>query len=153
MAEPWCQVLAADGYPLRPIRSKHAVWAVMCEKASVVEYHDSAVVRTVREAFRAPKTIIKRKHVNVPDRVKFNLHNLKRRDNKQCQYCSRDHLGQNEFFTKDHVIPTSRGGKNEWANVVLCCNTCNNKKGDRTPEEAGMRLVRQPITPTRWDVR
>ena len=55
------------------------------------------------------------------------------------------------FFTKeltyDHVIPRSKGGETEWTNVVTCCVTCNLKKGGRTPEEAGMALIRRPKAP------
>lgn len=52
-------------------------------------------------------------------------------------------------LTIDHVVPLSKGGKHEWTNVVTACSTCNNKKGDKTPEKAGMRLLTRPEKP-RW---
>jgi 5-methylcytosine-specific restriction endonuclease McrA len=47
-------------------------------------------------------------------------------------------------LTLDHVIPRSRAGESAWENLVACCHYCNNHKGSRTPEEAGMKLLRQP---------
>lgn len=59
--------------------------------------------------------------------------------NKQCQYCAK-FFGTQELNI-DHVIPTSRGGKTRWDNCVLTCVKCNSKKANRTPEEAGMKLI------------
>ncbi len=67
------------------------------------------------------------------------------RDGFRCQYCGRRISYKN--LTIDHVIPRSRGGRTEWTNVVSSCVPCNTKKGDRTPEEAGMRLLREPRPP------
>ena len=50
-------------------------------------------------------------------------------------------------LTIDHVIPRSRGGKNDWLNLVTACKKCNQKKGNKTPEEAGMPLLKKPIVP------
>src|SRR5207249_4042783 len=47
-------------------------------------------------------------------------------------------------LTLDHVVPRSRGGRSSWENLVACCYQCNNSKGDRTPEEAGLKLARRP---------
>lgn len=78
-------------------------------------------------------------------KVRFNRMNVIARDNRKCQYCGKS------FFpgelTLDHVIPRAKGGKTSWKNIVSCCSSCNVKKADRTPEEAGMRLIKQPITP------
>ena len=51
-------------------------------------------------------------------------------------------------MTLDHVIPKSKGVDNSWENLVCCCSDCNSKKGDRTPEEAGMSLLNIPKKPT-----
>ncbi len=80
--------------------------------------------------------------------VVFNRANLYVRDNYTCQYCGRSVKNPKER-TIDHVIPRSRGGKTVWSNVVLCCRKCNLKKGDRTPEEAGMKLLKKPEAP-KW---
>lgn len=72
---------------------------------------------------------------------------LFRRDQHICAYCG------NEFshldLTRDHVMPTSRGGKDTWQNVVAACGGCNKVKDDRTPEEAGMKLLYVPYAPSR----
>lgn len=65
------------------------------------------------------------------------------RDGNRCVYCGSTH----RQLTVDHVMPKSRGGGNTWENLVCCCTECNNFKGDRTPEEAGMELPRKPKKP------
>jgi 5-methylcytosine-specific restriction endonuclease McrA len=66
---------------------------------------------------------------------------VKRRDGR-CAYCTK---GKAE--TVDHVIPQSRGGRNTWLNLVGCCFACNQRKADRTPKEAGMKLLLTPYAP------
>ena len=78
--------------------------------------------------------------------IKLTRREVFRRDNYICQYCAR-RIAFRES-TIDHVIPRSRNGKNHWTNCVTSCKTCNRNKGDRTPEEANMRLIRQPGFPT-----
>lgn len=65
-----------------------------------------------------------------------------RRDKHTCQYC-----GDKTKISLDHVLPVSRGGKNTWENLVTACFSCNNRKGNKTPEEAGMKLL---STPKHW---
>lgn len=80
-----------------------------------------------------------------PGFSKFNRRAVFRRDMFTCLYCS-ETLSLNKA-TIDHLIPTSRGGKSEWKNVATSCLSCNNKKGDKTPEEAGMKLLYEPYQP------
>lgn len=68
--------------------------------------------------------------------------NIYLRDNHICQYC-----GKNTNLTIDHIMPKSRGGSDSWENTVVACTRCNNRKGDHTPEEAGMKLKRMPYRP------
>jgi 5-methylcytosine-specific restriction endonuclease McrA len=63
-----------------------------------------------------------------------------------CQFCGKKF--KTDELTMDHVIPKSKGGQMTWENIVLACNDCNNKKADRTPEQAGMKLIRKPCRPT-----
>lgn len=63
------------------------------------------------------------------------------RDNRVCGYC------EGPANTIDHIQPVSRGGRNVWENTVAACNGCNQRKGDRTPAEAGMRLLARPVIP------
>ncbi len=81
--------------------------------------------------------------------VVFSRANLLIRDRYTCQYCGKS-VKNPKDRTIDHVLPRSRGGKTTWDNVVLCCRKCNLKKGDRTPEEAGMKLLSKPKAP-RWE--
>ena len=81
------------------------------------------------------------------------------RDEYTCQYCGR-HRGElkgRQFLTRDHILPLSRGGDNTWQNLVSSCSPCNNRKGDRLPAEAGMRLLSEPREPNYvrlvWTVR
>ena len=71
--------------------------------------------------------------------------NIYWRDKYVCQYCS----GKFKYkqLSLDHVIPKSRGGGRGWLNLVTCCHTCNQKKGNKTPSEASMRLINIPYVP------
>lgn len=75
---------------------------------------------------------------------------LFRRDAYLCAYCAQRFDGSQ--LTRDHVLPRSRGGRDVWENVVSACRHCNHvRKGDRTPEEAGMPLAFTPYAPCRWE--
>ena len=75
--------------------------------------------------------------------LRLNRRRVYKRDNFQCVYC-----GSEKSLTLDHIIPRSRGGKNSWTNLVTCCQSCNLKKANRTPEEAGMKMKSKPYEPT-----
>lgn len=70
---------------------------------------------------------------------------LFQRDRNLCMYCGQ--LFAQSWLTRDHVLPASRGGRSVWENCVTACRSCNQKKDDRTPEEAGMKLLAVPYTP------
>ena len=74
---------------------------------------------------------------------------LFRRDDHRCLYCG--HQYSRRELTRDHVLPTSRGGSNRWENVVAACRRCNWQKDNRTPEEAGMPLLAVPFRPNTWE--
>lgn len=76
----------------------------------------------------------------------LNNRTLFRRDANLCMYCGL--LFRSAELTRDHITPLSRGGRDLWTNVVTACRRCNNHKGGRTPEQAGMQLVAVPFTPT-----
>jgi 5-methylcytosine-specific restriction endonuclease McrA len=77
--------------------------------------------------------------------VRFNRKNLFARDNHQCQYCGQTRpLSQ---LSLDHVVPRSLGGRTTWENIVCSCMKCNSRKGGRTPSQAGMALLSQPVKP------
>jgi 5-methylcytosine-specific restriction endonuclease McrA len=76
-------------------------------------------------------------------RIILSRKNILRRDNHKCQYC-----GSTVNLTVDHIIPKSKGGEDIWENLVTACIKCNNKKGDRTPEDAKMVLKVSPKKPS-----
>jgi 5-methylcytosine-specific restriction endonuclease McrA len=77
--------------------------------------------------------------------LKFSRENVGTRDGWRCSYC--DTTVEPEAMTYDHVVPRKHGGKTVWENVVAACRPCNHRKADRTPEQAGMKLLRQPHKP------
>ena len=103
-------------------------------------------VRTVCAIIPLPEIILLRRYDRPQRRsVPFNRRNLLRRDALRCQYCGR-RPGVSQLTT-DHVVPRRMGGGNSWLNCVLACVGCNSRKGGRTPEQAGMRLLRRPSEP------
>lgn len=79
--------------------------------------------------------------------VKFNRRNIYARDRNRCQYCGR-RFATTEL-SLDHVIPRSQGGQANWENIVCCCVACNVRKGGRTPTQARMKLIVEPVKPRR----
>ena len=95
---------------------------------------------------RVPRVLLLTAYERVPKRhVRFSRFNIFARDNNTCQYCGK-RLPRTEL-NLDHVIPRSRGGMSTWENIVCSCHHCNRRKGGRTPEEAGMLLIRRPRRP------
>ena len=123
--------------------------------------HDPSaeIVRTPTRVVRVPQVIQLVRYDRLPLRdVRFSRRNVFYRDRNRCQYCRRV-LPQRQL-NLDHVVPLSRGGGSGWDNVVTACVRCNSRKGNRTPREADMRLLRQPRKPranpilgTRWAQR
>lgn len=79
--------------------------------------------------------------------VKFNRRNIFARDRNRCQYCGKKF--STSELSLDHVVPRSQGGEASWTNIVCSCIRCNIKKGGRTPAQAGMKLVAEPVKPKR----
>jgi 5-methylcytosine-specific restriction endonuclease McrA len=91
-----------------------------------------------------PSVIRLNRYVNAPYKgVNLTRQNIFKRDNFECQYC-----GKKRELTIDHVIPRSKGGKDTWLNLVTACKKCNAKKGEQSPEGAGMPLVIKPTKPS-----
>ncbi|MCR9246087.1 MAG: HNH endonuclease [bacterium] len=110
-----------------------------------VEPHEPHI-RTPRWRIRVPEIIALTCYDKVPRRtVAFTRRNLFERDRRSCQYCG-CRPGTAEL-TIDHVLPRSRGGLSSWRNCVLACVDCNRRKADRTPAEAHMHLLREPVAP------
>ncbi|MBN1638347.1 MAG: HNH endonuclease [Ignavibacteriales bacterium] len=94
--------------------------------------------------FSWPNVIRLNNFIKIPyKRIILSRKNILKRDGHKCVYCGRGDLQ----LTLDHIIPRSRGGGDTWENLVAACLKCNNKKGDRTPQEANMRLKVIPYRP------
>lgn len=113
------------------------------------ERHDW--VRCVKFDIAVPRIIRLLFYDRLPRQpVKFNRRNIFARDRNRCQYCGRRF--PTHELSLDHVVPRSRGGEANWSNIVCCCVRCNVMKGGRTPDEAGMRLIAEPVKPKRSPV-
>lgn len=112
-----------------------------------VREHDDALP-IVGGALRIPRVLRLARYELVPRAVvRLTRRNLMLRDEHQCQYCAKRPPIRD--LNIDHILPRSRGGPDTWENLVTACRTCNLRKGWRTPEEAGMKLMRPPGRP-RW---
>jgi len=95
---------------------------------------------------RAPAVVSLRSTVGSIKRgVKFSRINVFTRDGFRCQYCGESK--RMSALNYDHVVPRHLGGKTAWENIVASCYPCNGRKANRTPEQAGMRLRKQPYKP------
>jgi 5-methylcytosine-specific restriction endonuclease McrA len=156
-----CLALNASYEPLTIVPARRAVRLVLDRKAEILEVDGERAFRSEREEVPFPLVIRLVRFVQVPRRFRRQVTNtfLFARDNYSCQYCGR-HRGElrgRQFLTRDHILPISRGGGNTWDNVVTSCSPCNNRKGNRLPAEANMRLLTDPGEPNHvhlvWAVR
>jgi len=137
-------VLNSTFEPLHFTGAKRAITLLLSGKAEAVEASPRAL-RSPSRVFPLPAVIRLATYIRKPfvERVAFNKKNILRRDGYTCQYCTR----RGEKLTVDHVVPRSRGGPSTWTNVVAACLRCNLHKGNRSPEEARLRLIREPSHP------
>ena len=120
---------------------------VMCivGKATAVEEYEEEI-SSPSITFKIPSVIVLKTVVKfISTGIRPSRNNILWRDKNQCQYCGV--IESPRDMTIDHVIPRSRGGENTWYNIVTCCKRCNQKKGNRTPEEANMSLLNKPVKP------
>ena len=156
-----CLALNASFEPLTILPIRRALRLVIDRKAEILEVDDTRVFRSERVDFPCPVVIRLVRYVHVPRKFRRQVTNtfLFARDGYRCQYCGRhrSELRGREFLTRDHVVPISRGGGNDWSNVVAACSPCNNRKGNRLPREVGMKLLTTPGEPNHvelvWAVR
>jgi 5-methylcytosine-specific restriction endonuclease McrA len=141
----WTLLLNSTFEPLKVVSWKKAIVMVVLGKVEVVEEYERKI-RGINFTFSLPAVIRLHRFIRRQTPiVKFSRQNLYIRDRGKCQYCGAPFNPKD--LTYDHVIPRSKGGQTEWTNVVTCCAACNVKKGGRTPEEAGMFLIRKPKAP------
>ncbi|WP_165985394.1 HNH endonuclease [Streptomyces sp. YIM 98790] len=137
-------VLNASYEPLSTVTLRRAVVLVMQEKAVVEQEHPSLHLRSAALELPVPRVIRLRRYVRVPfrQRVPWSRRGVLVRDRHRCAYCGR------RATTVDHLVPRSRGGGDTWLNTVAACADDNRRKADRTPAQAGMRLLREPYEPS-----
>jgi len=103
-------------------------------------------IQTVKGNIKIPKVLVLCNYGKVPrKRPKFSPKAIWDRDEGICQYSGRKLTPQEANI--DHIIPKSRGGKTDWHNCVLTHKEINSKKANRTPEEAGLKLIKKPHDP------
>jgi 5-methylcytosine-specific restriction endonuclease McrA len=140
-------VLNATYEPLRIVSWQKAITLLFQGKVEVLAHHDREI-RGVTVRVKLPSVLRLLRHVRMKRpfaEVPFSRANVYARDDHRCQYCG-DRFSTSDL-TFDHVIPVARGGHKGWDNIVTCCVACNRRKGDRMPEQAGMKLVRKPRRP------
>jgi 5-methylcytosine-specific restriction endonuclease McrA len=135
-------ILNASYEPVTICSARRAITLVV-KGAAVVEECSTYTIRTPKITVPVPSVVRLRSYRRVP-RVKRSVSRkgIILRDGGMCQYCGR--RSEARELTLDHVIPRSRGGPSTWENLVAACVRCNNRKGNRTPQEAGMQLIRAP---------
>jgi 5-methylcytosine-specific restriction endonuclease McrA len=137
-------VLNQDYRALSITSVQRATILVLLEKADLVAADDGRYVRSPSLHLPWPSIVRLRVYVRMPyKKIMLTRKNIMRRDGNRCQYC-----GSHDRLTIDHVLPKSRGGREIWENLVAACVPCNNGKGNRTPEEAKMKLSRSPFRPS-----
>lgn len=131
--------------PLTICNLKKAIKLLYLNKAEIIETSNGRVVSSIQKSIPVPSVIRLKYFVHRPFRTAIlNRKNILRRDQYKCAYCGRGDLP----MTIDHIIPKTRGGQDTWENLVAACVVCNNKKGNRTPEEANMKLLIKPYKPS-----
>lgn len=135
-------LLNANYEPLNVCHIRRAVTLVLLGKADIIE-EQSEELFTSNGKIVSPSIVKMRYHVRRPvPQLRLSRHSIMARDNYTCQYC-----GSKKDLTIDHVVPRWTGGPQTWDNLVACCRKCNLKKGDKTPQQANMKLRVQPRRP------
>jgi 5-methylcytosine-specific restriction endonuclease McrA len=138
-------VLNATYEPINVCTVRRAVVLLLKEKAEIIERAEWQL-RSAAATMARPVVIRLVSYVRIPrdtHRRKITRRAVFARDEWTCQYC-----GSRSNLTVDHVVPRSKGGPSSWENIVASCAPCNRRKGSALPRQAGMRLSKQPRTPS-----
>lgn len=143
-------VLNADYTFLSTTSWQNAVCLLIEGKAEAIVETESIVKNSTRSVMVTVPSVIRLiKYIRsiFKTKVPYSKRNIIARDNQTCQYCG-EHIPLLKNCTVDHVIPKAQKGKSSWDNCVCSCKKCNWDKADRTPRQAGMKLMRKPYRPT-----
>jgi len=144
-------LLNATYEPLKVVHWQKAITLWCQGKVEVISVYNDREIRSVSFSFKLPSVIRLLRYIKIKrriDYVPFSRANIYARDDHSCQYCGK--VFPTAELTFDHVVPIAKGGRKTWENIVTACWRCNNKKSGRTPEEAGMKLMKKPVKP-RWN--
>jgi 5-methylcytosine-specific restriction endonuclease McrA len=142
------EVYNADYRVLSRIPWQQAVRLILRGAVYVIDVHNPAVhIHSPSLVIELPMSVALREYVHIPYRPdnRVTREGVLRRDRYTCVYCG------GPADTVDHILPRCRGGDDTWFNLVAACPACNGLKGDRTPQEAGIRLIREPFEPKERD--
>ena len=135
-------VLNASYEPIHVCAARRALILLFKGLAEAHE-NNPQQLRSATRAMALPSVIRLLDYRRIPRQTRaLSRKNILMRDHYQCQYCGAS--GGAGELTLDHVLPRSRGGPSSWENLVAACRRCNNRKGDRLPEEVNMLLKRRP---------
>lgn len=135
-------VLNASYEPINVCAARRAIVLVL-KGVARAEEENGHFLHSARLAMRVPSVIRLLEYRRIPHQTRaLSRKNILLRDRNSCQYCGMA-LPSAEL-TLDHVVPRSRGGTSTWENLVACCHACNRAKGNRLPQEAGMKPLREP---------
>lgn len=138
-------LLTPDYLPLKVISWQRAVVMYFNRKVEILETYDEDI-SSPSTSIKAPAVVVLRKGFSgVKRAVKFSRTNVFTRDGYRCQYCGVEKKPHQLNY--DHVVPRQQGGRTVWENIVAACYSCNGRKANRTPEQAGMKLLRRPVRP------
>lgn len=145
-------VLNAGYEPLHLVSWQRAIVLLFTSKAEIVSEYSGAV-RTISSTYALPSVIRLKSYVRIVR--KFGWTNCTRknvlvRDRYTCQYCGT--YQKPATITIDHVIPKSKGGLDNWDNLVAACKKCNHKKGNKVLKDSGLKLLRKPRRPVWSDL-
>ncbi|MCV6992843.1 HNH endonuclease [Mycobacterium timonense] len=142
------EVYNADYRVLSRIPWQEAVRLILRGAVYVIDVHSPAVhIRSPSLVIELPISVALHEYVHIPYKPdnRVTRDGVLRRDRNICCYCG------GPADTVDHILPRSRGGGDTWYNLVAACQACNGVKDDLTPQEAGMRLIREPFEPKERD--
>lgn len=139
-------VLDTSYMPVARVHWQRALTLLFMGKVEVVESYEDREIRSMTFSIKMPSIIrFLRAMKSKKKAIKFSRENVYSRDHGKCQYCG--NKVPRATITYDHVVPRAQGGVTEWTNIVISCGTCNQKKGNRTPAQASMRLLSTPVRP------
>ncbi len=139
-------------HPLSTINWADVIWLIAkgeltgIPRINVIDVYPGVYISTGNRKFELPSVVSQRQMIPWPDQVPLTRFNILLRDNFTCQYTGIKMDPKDLNF--DHVIPKSQGGESTWTNLVTCNKSINSFKANKTPKQAGLKLIRQPLEPS-----